>query len=217
MKDRLLVVEGFADQQFALGALKNLAITNVEVFPPKSVGAKANGVDAVIGYLQTLISFVKGGSTKNLGIAFDADYSGVNGGFAERLQRIVTAMAAEGYMLSPPQPTKVGAVFSAKGLPDINIYIFPDHASDGMLETAVLSSIDASQSGLLSYALNSINSLPLLLFRKDIHFDKAHASTLMSWQVSPGCDFGQATALKAVDFSKGKLSGFAAWLKQTFP
>lgn len=213
-----LLVEGSDDQDFFAAYCKLLGLSNVEVFPPRTLDSSTgDGCSNLIKNLPILLGQIKAGDVDKLGIILDADYSpDNNGGFIKRFDLVTDELTKFGYM-NPKNPNfKMGDIFShPDGLPAIGLWVMPDHQSDGMLEGFVEGMIsDETQVSLLKHADQSINSLPQTLFNQALHLVKARISTWRSWQKRPGCSLQKILRDGILD--RSKAANFENWLMKVF-
>ncbi|CAD6874298.1 DUF3226 domain-containing protein [Methylomonas fluvii] len=214
-----LLVEGKDDQDF-FNAFCNLVIgeNKIDIFPPKALNENSgDGWSNLISNLPLLLSQLKNGDTEKLGIILDADYPPENsGGFHERYKKVTEKLAEVGYKIPTKPKLQKGDIFNhSDGLPNIGLWIMPDHKNNDMLESFVESLItDTTQASLLQHADKSINKLPVKLFNTQLHTSKAKVFTWRAWQEKPGSSLAGALYKNILD--RSKASDFEAWLTHTF-
>jgi hypothetical protein len=218
MTRRALLVEGYTDTLFVKGVLSVIGVLGVSITPPKEMGASGNGVSNVIKLLPAMLAKIHSGDFDCFGILVDADYSGVNGGFAQRMQEIEAILLPAGYTRLPDDPLcTFGSQFVHPTQIAIHLGIFPDHASDGMVEDLLAQSVSAGiQSGLQTYVQTCLASLPTVLFNQALHMKKAEIQTLLAWQAPPGIDSGIATRNALFDTTLPCFSNFSKWLLKIY-
>lgn len=219
MTRRALLVEGYTDTLFIRGVFKVTGIRDVDVTPPKERGALGNGISNVISLLPVMLAKLQSGDFDCFGVLVDADYSGLNGGFAQRRQEIASVLIAAGYShrVLIPSHSFGDEYFHPTQIP-VHVGIFPDHASDGMVEHLLSDSIKAGQqSTLFTYAQTCLAALPVVLYKHALHSKKAEIATLLAWQFSPGLDTGIAVKTDVFDVTQPNFANFVAWLKRVFP
>jgi hypothetical protein len=219
MSKRVLLVEGATDKMLLKAVLSQSNILDIEIYPPKDLGAKGNGISNVMKLLPVILGKIQSEDFDNFGILVDADYQGINGGFQLRRQEVETVLAAAGYSrnINVP-PTLFGDVFTHPTNIPIHLGILPDHASDGMVEHMLANSVSTgNQANLFAYAQSSINSLPTVLFNNSLHLKKAEIATLLAFQQSPGCDAGIGVKSGTFDLTAPDFAKIVSWLRLVFP
>lgn len=219
MTRRALLVEGYTDTLFVRGVLFVLGVLGVSVTPPKEMGASGNGVSNVIKLLPAMLAKIQSGDFDCFGILVDADYAGVNGGFLQRRQEIENILIPAGYSRMPADPlSPFGSQYVHSTQIPIHVGIFPDHASDGMVEDLLAQSVSSGQQSVLhTYAQTCLAGLPSVPFNQTLHMKKAEIQTLLAWQAPPGIDSGIATRNGIFDTTKPYFSNFSKWLLKVYP
>lgn len=215
---KVLLVEGNDDRDFFQAYCALLNLSSVNVFPPRSLDANSgDGWSNLIKNLPILLNELKAGSLDRLGILLDADHPPNNsGGFYARYQLIDSQLQAFGYAQASTANFNQGEIFKhTDGLPDVGLWIMPNHQHDGMLEDFIEQLIsDKDQLSLLGHAKKSIDSLPLVFFDKKLKSSKAKVFTWRAWQSRPGLPLNAALNQKILD--RSKAANFEAWLKKVF-
>ena len=196
-----LLVEGSGDQAFFRALLKSMGYDHVEVYPPKSVGAKSDGINNLITILPEQLDQIRDDINNKLGIVFDADYSGNeknnNFGYDARRKTITDIFIEKEYIVTnnKNESKLKGEIFAhSDGLSPIGIWIMPDHFSDGMIEDFWLSSIaDGIRKNLLTAHVDEsiaaictdeqLKEKNILFFQK--HLAKVRFDTWLRWQKKP--------------------------------
>ncbi|ANE56182.1 DUF3226 domain-containing protein [Methylomonas sp. DH-1] len=214
-----LLVEGKDDQDF-FNALCSLVIgkNKIDIFPPKTLDINSgDGWSNLIKNLPLLLNQLKNGDIDKLGIILDADYPPENsGGFQERYKKVTEKLAEVGYTIPNTPKFQKGDIFNhPDGLPNIGLWIMPDHKNDGMLESFIESLItDTTQASLLQHAEQAISNLPTVLFKPQLHTSKAKVFSWRAWQDKPGSSLARALYKNILD--RNQASSFEAWLTDTF-
>ena len=218
MTRRALLVEGYTDTLFVKGVLSVIGVPGVSITPPKEMGANGNGISNVMRLLPAMLAKIQSGDFDRFGILVDADYAGVNGGFVQRRQEIENILIPAGYARKPNDPLcPFGSRYTHAAQIDIHLGIFPDHASDGMLEDLLAQSVSNGHHSILqTYAQTCIAGLPSILFNQALHAKKAEIQTLLAWQAPPGIDCGIATKNGVFDTTKPHFSNFSKWLLKVY-
>lgn len=219
MTRRALLVEGYTDTLFIRGVLKIAGIADVQITPPKELGASGNGVSNVIKLLPAMLAKIQSNDFDCFAVLVDADYVGVNGGFIKRRQEIEQILFPVGYARLPADPLcPFGDQYSHPSLTAIHLGIFPDHATDGMVEHLLAASVSAGQQSILyTYVQACLAGLPAVLYNETLHSKKAEISTLMAWQAPPGIDTGIAMKNRVFDSTRPAFDNFLKWLRKVFP
>jgi hypothetical protein len=217
MGERNLLVEGWGDKEFFSAYCQLLEITNVAITPKNINANKGDGCSNLVASLPILLGKIQAGDVDRLGIILDADYPpDNNGGFVNRRTLIATELKAFGYVIPRTCNHAKGEIFDhPNGLPNIGLWIMPNHKNDGMLEDFIKNLIsDVTQIGLLNHASNSISKLPTTLFNTELHLTKAEVSTWRAWQKRPGNDLQYALRNGLLD--RSKATNFEKWLIRVF-
>lgn len=219
MTRRALLVEGYMDALFVKGVLAVAGIKDVSITPPKDIGASGNGVSNVEKILPAMLLKATSGELDSFGILIDADFTGINGGFAQRQAAITTILSSGGYSrLNSTGGSSFGDEFRHPTQIPMHLGIFPDHSSDGMVESMLSNCVSPGDQEILhNHAKNAITSLPKTLFNSTLHNHKAEISTLLAWQKSPGLDNGIAVRNGVFDTTKFEFLNLINWLKKVFP
>ena len=214
-----LLVEGNDDQDFFKAYCQKLGLTSVDVFPPKKLDADTgDGWSNLVKNLPILLAQIKAGDIDKLGIILDADFPPNNhGGFTTRYQLITAQLKQVGYVI-PNKPTfNKGDIFvHSDGLPNVSLWVMPNHQGDGMLESFIESIItsDITQQKLITYTNSAISNLPVTLFDSKLRTIKAKIFTWRAWQSRPGLPLNKALNDGILDITKAKY--FETWLINTF-
>lgn len=214
-----LLVEGKGDKDFFNSYCELIFGKNkVEVYPPTTINNQSgDGWANLIKNLPILLAELEDKSIEKLGIILDADYPPDNsGGFSQRYNKVTEKLVEMGYAIPNSPKYQQGDIFThSDGLPNVGIWIIPNHQNDGMLEDFVEKLIiDTTQTSLLQHAVEAINNLPNKLFNPQLHTSKAKVFTWRAWQDKPGCSLSRALHKNILD--RNQASNFEAWLTNTF-
>lgn len=214
-----LLVEGGDDQDFFRAYCQKSDLTSVDVFPPKKIDVNTgDGWCNLVKNLPILLAQIKAGDIDKLGIILDADFPpDNNGGFTKRYELVSSLLKEAGYVI-PSKPTfNKGDIFvHSDGLPNVGLWIMPNHQDDGMLESFIESIIasDTNQQKLIAHASSVISKLPITLFDAKLRTIKANVFTWRAWQSRPGLPLNKALNDGILDATKAKY--FETWLNKTF-
>ncbi|MEN9478628.1 MAG: hypothetical protein RLZZ298_23 [Pseudomonadota bacterium] len=221
MTQKMLLVEGEADQIFFGALLRNIGYKNKEITvgPPREYGATGNGKENAINIFEDLLDSLTDGRISRLGLVVDADSKNSGGlGFLATYQRIEKLLSPKGYRVQNP-PKKVlfdGFVFDNKyGLPKIGIWIMPTNQADGYIEDWCLTSAAAAESQLVAKAQQVVEGLNNKKFPE--HFiAKAHTATWLAWQKTPGEGLSSLIGNNLLNKNSDSYKGLSNWLKKVF-
>jgi len=223
---KVLLVEGVGDRDFILAVLRVANLRDVEIAPktPSQADAsiKRDGVDNLLKVLALELAKLKEESgTDRLGIVVDADYAtndaSCNFGFSVRRKQVADVLETQGWQSTHAPLTKGELFRHPDGLPEVGLWVMPDHGADGMLEDFVAPLVVGSdQQHLFRHAQTAIDQLPVVLFNKKLHTTKAHVATWRAWQKPPGGSLSRVLQSGALDLTLSPASEFIGWLKATF-
>jgi hypothetical protein len=228
MSSKRLLVEGNNDRAFYQAFCKKLGLSDVkvEVITPKDIGAHRDGWSNLIDYLPTELKRLSSGNIDQLAIILDADFLADNqGGLISRRSLVTTKIndylttkSIAPYQINSEPNYQNGDVFShPNGLPDIGLWITPDHKNEGMIENLVETMIsnNQEQQQIFNYVNQSIDQLPIQLF-KNIHLSKAKVNTWRAWQKEPGLRLPDALNQNLLDINSQIATNFSNWLLAVF-
>lgn len=229
MAGKVLLVEGANDRDFFQAVLADSKLQNVNIAPKtpseaEASSVKKNGVDNLLIALALQLGKLKEAEgIERLGIVVDADHAtndpSCDFGFSVRRKQVADVLANQGWLpTSTPAPLTKGEFFRhPDGLPDVGLWVMPDHGADGMLEDFVMPLIaGVDQQRLFQHAQVTIGNLPVTLFNPKLHTTKACVATWRAWQKSPGGSLGKVLQSEALDLTLSPASEFIEWLKVTF-
>lgn len=150
--------------------------------------------------------------TKTLGVVFDADenfdgrWNRVRQICAGLFQNVPLEMPTGGLILQDePQGQRLG------------IWIMPNNASPGMLETFLRTLIGAQHAPLATYAETVvIEARRRGAACKDVHTAKSNIHTWLAWQDPPGQPFGRAITALTLDPHAGLATPFVNWFRTLY-
>lgn len=225
MAGKVLLVEGVGDRDFIRAVLESANLRDVGIEPktPRQADGsiQRDGVDNLLKVLALELKKLKEeDGIDRLGIIVDADHptedASCNFGFSVRRKQVAEVLAKEGWQTATSL-TKGELFHHPDKLPDVGLWVMPDHSANGMLEDFIAPLVvGAGQQQLFEHARTTIDELPIFLFNKPLHTTKAHVATWRAWQKSPGASLGKALQNGALDLSRSPASDFIRWLKGTF-
>lgn len=229
MSKKILLVEGNNDRAFFKAFCKTLGLTDVEIpeitiVTPKDRGSQRNGWTNLVDHLPTEIKRLRSGDIDKLAIVIDADFSPDNNGgvtsrrnlIAHKINDFLQYQKYGLYEIAEQPNYQKGDIFKhSNGLPDIGLWIMPDHQNDGMIENLIeqMISTNTEQQSLLAHVDLSINNLPAKLF-SDIHLSKARIYTWRAWQKEPGIRLPDALSENLLTLEAA--ANFSNWLISVF-
>lgn len=221
MLKRKLLVEGVQDKDFFASMLNQHGFRDVDVWPPREFDpTSGNGWTNVLKQIPMLVGqMLQADGIDGLGIVIDADHHSSQGGFPVRHAAINNVLAKLNYFETESPPCRRGGIYEhPDGLPDIGVWLMPNHELDGMLENFAGTIITGQeQVQLLSHVDSALQQLPVKLFRQDLDSEKARISTWRAWQKHPGGSLGQCIRDKALDMQHPLAQDFIDWLHKVFP
>ena len=214
----VLLVEAASDVDFFRALLPSLELGMVKISPPRDYGL-GNTVTVVPGLIPALIKQLDTNMISRLAIVVDADHDS-GGGFETRWKQLTAVLREHGYRCPehPPTEPNRGSIFlHDDGLPDIGLWLLPDHQRNGMLEDLVLSSAtrSAEQRSLLEHARSAVRGLPHTLFSSHQH-SKAVTYSWLSYQARPAIGLSAPIRAGLVDRAQEPLRGLCEWLVHIF-
>ena len=150
--------------------------------------------------------------TKALGLVVDA-----NGGCAARWQR-VRQLCSGFFSAMPENLPPSGLIHTEPGKPRFGLWVMPDNASSGMIETFLRLLVPDPSNPVWLYAQEAAKvakdrGAPY----KDVHVDMAYVHTWLAWQDQPGQPLGEALKGKAIFGPKSAAAKpFADWFIKLF-
>ncbi|WP_374544825.1 DUF3226 domain-containing protein [Rhodoblastus sp.] len=204
-----LLVEG-VDDVYAIAQLMGHHVpwgSHKDSRPVKIVDC--GGVEKLLDrtYISTLI---KSREVEILGIMIDADedmhsaWTRVRDICKEQFEDTPDIMPKEGLILKNDKK-KLG------------VWIMPDNASSGMLETFLAYLVPSASQEIWDLATASTQSaMDTGATCKAAHLQKAQIHTWLAWQDPPGQAFGNALVKKTLDPNAESALCFVCWFKELF-
>jgi hypothetical protein len=203
-----LVVEGYDD----LSAIVNLMRSFVDWPEGKDSKEKApvyihigNGAEEILkdGYLSV---FLKGPTLQTAGIVLDADtkprgrYTRVRTLCLNQFPNLPLDLPPDGLVVENAEKKRFG------------VWVMPDNASDGSIETFLRWLIPDQHESTWRHAEESVRAARALGCPcRDGHVEKAYLYTWLAWQNPPGQSPGIAVAKKILDATNPRAASFVAW------
>lgn len=208
-----LVVEGYDD----LSAVINLMRSFVDWPEGKDAREMApvyihngNGAEEILKD-EYLSVFLKLPTLKIAGVILDAD-SKPRG----RYTRIRTLCINQFPNLPQDLPAGGLVIENAQGK-RLGIWIMPDNASDGSVETFLRWLVPNKDEATWKFAETSVvEARNMGCPCRDAHLAKAHLYTWMSWQNPPGQSPGVAIAKRILDAQSPSAAPFVNWFKALY-
>jgi hypothetical protein len=150
--------------------------------------------------------------TKTLGLVFDADEN-----FEGRWSR-VRQICARLFHNVPLEMPKAGLILQDEPQGQrLGIWIMPDNAGPGMLETFLRTLISAQQTPIAVYAESVvIEARRMGAGCKEVHAAKSNIHTWLAWQDPPGLAFGRAITALMLDPHAGLAAPFVDWFRTLY-
>lgn len=206
-----LVVEGNEDKFAVIQLMKHHIDwpAEKEKYPVHiELGFSADEILAV-PYLSTKL---KSSEVKILGVILDADEE-----FASRWQRLRN-ICEPMFPTIPAALPKDGLVVENDEGQRLGIWIMPDNASHGMLETFIKYLVPVDAKPLLKFAETVVKEAKTDYGAPYIqaHVDKALVHTWLAWQDPPGEACGRALTRKVLDAKCPVAQIFSIWFKRLY-
>jgi len=218
MDKSILLVEGRCEKRFYKALCQRLNFPHVTVQTPRGCSEfEGNILEPIPLLLSNVLKQVADNSIHQLGIIVDADYSGINGGFAERWQQITQVLQRANYITDDlPHHAYTGSIFEhSDGLPPIGLWIMPNHFDDGVLEDFIKSSIQDKTS--FKIAEKYVRQLPNPLFAP-YQLSQVVVYTWLAWQQNPSQELAATIQSKTnlLDLQSQSIQTFGHWLNCVF-
>jgi hypothetical protein len=162
----------------------------------------------VRGYLTAQI---KVQTTRVLGVIFDADtsprgrYGRVRESCRSLFPDIPEELPAEGLIVDNENGKRLG------------VWIMPDNASEGTLETFLKCLVPRDAEPVWKHAVASVEAAKALGARcRDRHEEKAQLYTWLAWQDPPGQSPGFALTRKVLDPTSEHAALFVRWFRELY-
>jgi hypothetical protein len=122
-------------------------------------------------------------------------------------------LASERYDL-PNDLRRQGLVHVQPDLPSMGVWLMPDNAAEGMIETFAGKLVAPEDPGWL-HARSVIADLPDTVRRfQERYNDKALLHTWLAWQEEPGCRTGTAVSRKLLRADQPAATQFVEWVER---
>lgn len=202
-----LLVEGKLDRLFVAELLESSGIPWPRGLEPIDI-RELDGLENLTDERMDLE--IKARELRNLGILLDANGDGPVVRWS-RMRGLLSPFAT-----LPESPPKGGAIVAGHGI-RFGLWIMPDNASTGMLETFVAQMLRPQDEPLWDHAKASARLAAGLGARyRDAHADKAFLHTFLAWQDPPGPQVHQAMGRNTFDATRGQGQAFIKWCKELF-
>ncbi|MGB0561887.1 MAG: DUF3226 domain-containing protein [Spirulinaceae cyanobacterium] len=208
---KILLVEGKSEQFL----IPELMEANGVDWPTKNPPVYIEDCDGYenIADRDAIATELQDGNLTTLGIIVDADQD-----FASQWQSLRNACLPSIPGLPEVLPP-TGLIHTHSVIPErqikFGIWIMPDNAQRGMLETFLTYLLPNGTEPLWQYAQDVVqvakNELEANI--KDAHIDKANIHTLLAWQKEPGLQFSTAVKKKVFDPKHPRAQEFVTWFK----
>lgn len=209
LRDNLLLVEGKDDLRTIPELVEKAGV------PWGGRGAEIVRIHETDGYEKMAAQFssqLKNAGLLRIGVLVDANTDPV-----ARWQSLCAMVAAEHTL--PPAPPAGGVVVprTASGK-RLGVWMMPDNASRGMMETFLLALRPAENAPLLAHADSAVDvarrshGAPF----SEYHRDKAIIHTWLAWQDPPGRQLHDAVKQKMLDPALPYAASFLAWFKSLY-
>lgn len=206
---RRLLVEGSKDQRVLPYLLESNGVAwpkGNEPVDVKSIGGKTLTADEIEAEFSAP-------GLQVLGLMLDADESAastwqrVRGWFEDRFPDMPTTIPPAGFISLP----------NAKGI-KLGVWIMPDNAASGMLETFLKYLVPEAHDAVLHHAVESRDTAKRDFNApfKIAHADKALIHTWLAWQDEPGLQLHDAVKFKILSPNATSSKPFVAWFRLLF-
>lgn len=160
---------------------------------------------------EYLSSLLKASDIDILGLLLDADTKP-----RSRYGRIRTACLAA-FPDLPEEIPKGGVVAENAGKKRFGVWVMPDNAAEGCLETFLRHLVPEESEPLWVHAGNCSSKAKELGAKwRDVHEPKAKLYTWLAWQDPPGQNPGVALAKKILDPHSKEAASFVKWFKELY-
>lgn len=219
---KLLLVEGDSDKEFFENFcqyhqlnIKKDNIKTFEIVAPKDIDKEKgyNSKQGIINLLDKLLPQVKTKSVTQLGIVVDADFVQTGTGFDKTHEQIAKKLAQYDYELKPNANIAVNQ--SNVILPDIGVWIMPNHYDDGAIEYWLQENIHKDEQGFYHYVNDIIEKIETdnkQKFKSSQQL-KVKIGTWLLWQEKPHLGAGNLFKPKIDNLIYRNGSSYQALLK----
>lgn len=220
---KLLLVEGYSDVEFfkkfcEYHSLDIDSIQDIDIAVSKDIDDNFyNTKGGIINEtLDDLLSQVKLGKIEKLGVIVDADFKQDGTGFAKTHQRITRKLLEHNYFLAPNSNIAINQ--SDEVLPDIGVWIMPNHQDDGAFEHWIKENIHQDEQAFYEYVENIVNNVPNPKFKSSQQL-KVKIGTWLLWQEKPHLGAGNLfdkNIDKLIDRNSDSYQALLEWFKIIF-
>jgi hypothetical protein len=124
-------------------------------------------------------------------------------------------LANQRYSDLPPELPLQGLIHSQSEMPSLGVWLMPDNASEGMMETFA-SALVPAEDAFRAHARATVVGLPDTARRFDVDrcVDKASLHTWLAWQEEPGCRTGVAVARNLLRTDMAPAVKLIGWIER---
>jgi hypothetical protein len=133
----------------------------------------------------------------------------------DRWQVLVRLLQSHGFTGLPLALPATGLVHTQPRMPAVGVWLMPDNASEGMIETFAASLVPENDAAWI-HAREAVTGLPDTVRRFSVnrHSDKAMLHTWLAWQEEPGCRTGVAVSGNLLRSDRPAALQFVAWVER---
>lgn len=216
--ENILIVEGEADRSFLEQLCNKLQLSTevITIATPKNLlddgyNTKAGAFQAFTDRLRLLQA---DSALKKLAIVVDADHQKDGQGFKKTFDDISKILADFDFYHAVDEPQH-GFIFkySGEGVHSVGVWIMPNNAADGAIESWIGQCVDAEKCHLLPHAKHVVNTLPECTFSGN-NQQKAEIATWLAWQKRPS--IGLYAAVPFLNEQAAAYRQLKHWLEVVF-
>lgn len=207
--EKVLIVEGIDDKHSIIGLMKgHVPWPEQEPWP---VFIKEAGGASDILSTPLLSAQLKAQGIRTVGIMLDADTNPEG-----RYQSIKNTCAKFSFVLPTDLPPE-GVVAQNAGGMRVGLWIMPDNASKGYLETFLRYLVPNKEEPIWKHAVGSVETAKSLNAQcPDKDLPKANLYTWLAWQSTPGQQPGMALTKRILDPNSPYAAPFVKWFRNLF-
>lgn len=220
---KLLLVEGYSDVEFFKKFCEYHSfdvdnIQDIEIAVSKDINDSFyNTKGGIINKaLDDLLSQVKLGKIEKLGVIVDADFKKYGTGFAKTHQKIAEKLLEHNYFLAPNSNIAINQ--SDDILPNIGVWIMPNHCDDGAFEHWIKENIHQDEHAFYAYIENIVDIIEKPKFRP-LQQLKVKIGTWLLWQQEPNLGTGNLFKPKIdnlIDRNGSSYQELLKWFENVF-
>ncbi len=179
---------------------------------------KSDGVEKILKphYLPTML---KSPEVEVLGVLVDADFVDVHApevSVARRYSQI-RGLCKGLFPAFPETLPATGLILDNDDGKRLGVWIMPDNASDGYLETFLRYLVPADLEPIWSHAQSSTTAAKALgAAFHNVHTSKANLRTYLAWQDPPGDSYGIALSKSVLDPKSPHAAAFVSWFRNLY-